>query len=78
MTNPGPDQLINLELCELSAGYGSRRVIENMTMNLYAEEGGKVVGLLGPKASGKSTLIKTIAGVKSPRGGSINLHINGK
>lgn len=43
------------------AGYGRARIIEGLSLALLS--GGKVVGLLGPNASGKSTLLKSVAGV---------------
>ncbi|WP_232958472.1 hypothetical protein [Corynebacterium meridianum] len=50
-----------LELYGFTVGYGRRRVIEDFTATTGA--GGHVVGLLGPNASGKSTLIESIVGI---------------
>ena len=41
-------------------------------LNLTLEEG-KIVGLLGPKGSGKTTFIKTVAGLLTADGGSIEV-----
>ncbi|MDY3126879.1 MAG: ABC transporter ATP-binding protein [Corynebacterium sp.] len=63
--------VISLELSQVGTGYGRTRIVDNLTTSPL--HGGKVVGLLGPNASGKSTLIKTIAGVHPLADGTITL-----
>ncbi|AZA10722.1 ABC transporter ATP-binding protein [Corynebacterium gerontici] len=63
--------MVSLELRNVSVGYGSRVVLEGVSCAPL--EGGKLVGLLGPNACGKSTLIKTIAGVHKSLGGEVLL-----
>lgn len=63
--------MVSLELRNLSVGYGSRVVLEEISCEPL--QGGKLVGLLGPNACGKSTLIKTIAGVHKRLGGEVLL-----
>ncbi|MCP1387434.1 ABC transporter ATP-binding protein [Corynebacterium sp. TA-R-1] len=41
-------------------------------------EEGKVVGLIGPNAAGKSTLVKTIAGIKKPSDGTCSIVVDGR
>lgn len=56
----------------LTKKYISKTVLDNL--NLTIEEG-KVYGLLGPNASGKTTFMKIIAGLSQPTSGK--LEING-
>lgn len=62
-----------LECRELTKRYGSLIALNNVTLTL---ERGKIIGLLGPNASGKTTLIKLINGLITPTAGEIL--INGK
>jgi iron complex transport system ATP-binding protein len=64
---------MTLTISDLTAGYGSKTVLHNVTIG--ALQPGQFVGLIGPNASGKSTLFKTISGLIRPRSGSI--HLNG-
>ncbi|MCS0496763.1 ABC transporter ATP-binding protein [Ancylobacter sp. MQZ15Z-1] len=50
----------------LSAGYGRRRVISDLS--LPAIEGGGVTALIGPNAAGKTTLLRSLAGLVPARG----------
>lgn len=65
------NEATTLHIEDLNTGYGSRNILENFAPQPL--RGGRVVGLLGPNASGKSTLIKTIAGVHLKLGGSVYL-----
>jgi ATP-binding cassette subfamily F protein 3 len=60
-----PDPLLVFE--DLVAGYGTKMVLDKVTASLRA---GDRVGLLGVNGAGKSTFIKTIAGVLAPLGGT--------
>lgn len=58
-----------LECKNLSKSYkGKRAVLSNL--NLSVPEG-RIIGLLGPNGCGKSTLIKTVAGVLQPDSGEV-------
>jgi len=46
----------------------SSSAIDNLTLNI---EQGKITGLIGPDAAGKTTLIRLIAGLLTPTGGEI-------
>ncbi|MDO5722735.1 MAG: ABC transporter ATP-binding protein [Actinomycetaceae bacterium] len=65
---------VKLQIDNATIGYGSHLVLENL--NIPALNGGNVVGLLGPNASGKSTLIKTIAGIHPLTKGKIRIWVN--
>ena len=57
-----------IEIKSLSKNYKSHKVIKNMNVTF---PGGKIIGILGPNSSGKSTLIKMLAGVLQPTTGQI-------
>lgn len=57
-----------LQCQTLTKKYGSTLALNNVSFNL---ERGKIVGLLGPNASGKTTLIKLINGLITPASGQI-------
>lgn len=62
-----------LECHSVAKKYGSVTALNNVSFTL---EKGRIVGLLGPNASGKTTLIKLINGLLTPTNGQIL--INGK
>jgi len=62
---------MTLSISHLSSGYSGRAVLEDI--NVPTIEGGSFVGLIGPNASGKSTLFKTLAGLIKPMSGSIEI-----
>ncbi|MCI5871066.1 MAG: ATP-binding cassette domain-containing protein, partial [Streptococcus sp.] len=49
-----------LQLNGLEKSYGSKLVLKNVNFTI---EAGKIVGLLGPNGSGKTTIIKAINGL---------------
>ena len=59
-----------IELQHVSAGYGSKLVVEDISLALRP---GQVLTLLGPNGSGKSTLLRTIAGLHPMAGGQITV-----
>lgn len=62
-----------LDCLNLYKNYGNVLALNNFNLSL---ESGKIVGLLGPNSSGKTTLIKLIAGLLAPTEGAI--FIDGK
>src|SRR4030095_7917304 len=56
-----PNPLLVLE--DLRAGYGDKVVLEGIGLSLQS---GERIGLLGINGAGKSTFIKTVAGVLAP------------
>ena len=59
---------MTLEVKELTGGYGQVSVLKKETFNV---ESGQVVGLIGLNGAGKSTTIKHIIGLLTPRSGQI-------
>jgi len=57
-----------LKLCNLSIHYGVFQAVKDVDLEVPE---GKVVSLLGSNGSGKSTILKTISGLKSPSQGEI-------
>ncbi|MEM8803360.1 MAG: ABC transporter ATP-binding protein [Pseudomonadota bacterium] len=60
---------MTLNIANLRAGYGRTKVLHDVSVPSI--EGGAFVGLIGPNASGKSTLFKTLAGLITPTAGKI-------
>lgn len=56
---------------KLSKLYGNLVAVDNVS---FTAEAGRVVGLVGPNAAGKSTLIKLIAGFAQPSSGAVLLN----
>ena len=54
----------------LTMRYHSTLALDNLDMNLPQ---GKIVGLLGPNGSGKTTFIKLAAGLLTPSAGQITV-----
>lgn len=59
-----------LVFSDAAVGYGSRAVVEHVDL---AVEAGEVVGLVGPNAAGKSTLLRAVSGSASLLGGSLQI-----
>ena len=60
---------------KLSVSYGRSTIVHSLSFGPL--EGGTVVGLIGPNAAGKSTLVKAIAGIKKPTAGSVTISKGG-
>ena len=52
-----------VELQQVSKSYGGAVALNNVNLKLPA---GKIIGLLGPNGSGKTTMIKIINGLLQP------------
>jgi len=57
-----------LKISALEKAYMSCQALSGVDMTVQA---GQIVGLLGPNASGKTTLLKIVAGLQQPTGGEI-------
>jgi branched-chain amino acid transport system ATP-binding protein len=52
----------------LKAGYGSKQIVFDVDLNVAP---GEVVGIIGHNGAGKSTTLRSIFGMLSPRGGKV-------
>ncbi len=57
-----------LECRELSKNYGTKHALTKFNLTL---DSGKILGLLGPNGSGKTTFIKLVAGLLQESGGQV-------
>ncbi|SDG92420.1 ABC transporter ATP-binding protein [Sulfitobacter delicatus] len=62
-----------LETRELSAGYEKRVILEDVSLTIPA---GKITAIVGGNASGKSTLLRTLARILQPKAGNVLLDGN--
>ncbi len=62
-----------VQLVDLSIGYPGLRLFENLNLDIPA---GQLICFMGPNGIGKSTLIRTIAGLEASLAGSIIFHSN--
>ena len=60
-----------IEVRDVTLAYGRKTVLENISLSIRP---GEMVGLIGPNGCGKSTVIKALSHVISPRSGSIFLN----
>jgi ABC-2 type transport system ATP-binding protein len=59
-----------VQLTNLVKRYGLNKALNGVDLTI---EGGKVVGLLGHNGSGKTTMLKIIAGLRSPSAGTVEV-----
>jgi len=59
-----------LEIRDLTLSYGERVALRDVSLALA---GGELLGVVGPNASGKTSLLRAITGVISPRRGEVRL-----
>lgn len=57
-----------IELIKVSKTYNKRTAIKNISLTLPL---GKIIGIVGENSSGKSTLLKLIAGLSQPTSGTV-------
>jgi len=57
-----------LELQNITINYGATTIVDNLSIFI---DNGEIVSLLGPSGAGKTTILKTIAGLIKPVSGSI-------
>jgi heme exporter protein A len=65
-------EIIRLELVGIEKRYGMRRVLRDFA---FLAEGGEVVGITGANGSGKSTVLKLVAGLLRASKGELTLQI---
>ena len=64
------EEKLLIEIKDLRKVYGSKVALNHVDLKLHA---GKIVGLLGPNASGKTTLIKILNGLLHDYSGSVSI-----
>ncbi|WP_414564497.1 MULTISPECIES: ABC transporter ATP-binding protein [unclassified Anabaena] len=57
-----------IELKGISKSFGSNKVLDNVDLTIYR---GEAVGIIGPSGTGKSTVLRIIAGLMTPDAGEI-------
>ena len=67
--------MMTISAQNLTVNYGSTTILHSLSFDPLGS--GKVVGLIGPNAAGKSTLVKTIAGIKKPSDGTVSVTAGG-
>ncbi|MBE9574552.1 MAG: ABC transporter ATP-binding protein [Proteobacteria bacterium] len=63
--------MVLLEIKSIYSGYGDMEILHGVSMELHHDE---IVTIIGPNASGKSTLLKTIMGYLIPTKGKIRFN----
>jgi ABC-2 type transport system ATP-binding protein len=59
-----------IEVSQLRKSYGERRVLEEVS---FSVEPGEIFGLVGPNGAGKTTTVESIAGIRTPDGGTVRV-----
>jgi zinc transport system ATP-binding protein len=59
-----------IDINDVSFNYGAVPVLEDIFLKIYEDE---FIGIIGPNASGKSTLLKLVLGLLEPDKGSIKI-----
>ena len=59
---------MNFEVTELAVGRGATSVLTGLSFELKA---GELVGLIGPNGSGKTSLLRALAGLDAPQKGQL-------
>ncbi|MGV1766953.1 type I secretion system permease/ATPase [Rhizobium rhizogenes] len=67
---PKPEKTLKVENLHLAAPASKNSIVQNITMELQA---GDSVGVIGPSASGKSTLARGLVGLWPPVAGAVRL-----
>lgn len=64
---------MNLELADITIDYGPRRVMDGVSLSL---NDGETLVVAGANGSGKSSLLRVLAGLQRPTHGSVRYHID--
>lgn len=69
-TETSPPEHVLLRARSLTKKYGKVTALNGMSLDIPA---GKIIGLLGPNGSGKTTFMKIAAGLLTPTGGTVTI-----
>ena len=64
-----------ITLRKVCAGYGGKEVLRDIDLTVYVRD---FLGIIGPNGGGKTTLVKTILGLKKPTSGTLTCYHEGK
>ena len=64
-----------IELQQVTAGYEQKTVLRDITLTVWEKD---FLGIIGPNGGGKTTLLKVILGLLTPRSGSIHFYAKGE
>ncbi|MDC0975174.1 amino acid ABC transporter ATP-binding protein [Candidatus Pelagibacter sp.] len=73
MENIWRRNLSQIEIKSLNAYYDKLHVLKDINLNV---EKGEIVSLIGPSGSGKSSLLKMLVGLLTPKSGEVSLNNN--
>ena len=62
--------MVNLEVEKITLAYGQQSIIKDLSFQLHA---GELLGLVGPNGCGKTSIIKSLSRILTPRSGRILL-----
>ncbi|WIV13306.1 ribosomal protection-like ABC-F family protein [Proteiniborus sp. MB09-C3] len=65
--------MIDISLNEISKYYGANKVLEDITFEIHS---GDRIGLIGKNGTGKTTILKIIAGIENSDGGILSIRKN--
>lgn len=68
---PDPTPKPIIELKGVSKSFGSNVVLDDVDLTIYQ---GEALGIIGPSGTGKSTILRVIAGLLEPDAGEIYVH----
>ncbi|MDD2436740.1 MAG: ABC transporter ATP-binding protein [Massilibacteroides sp.] len=64
-----------IEIRNVSAAYGAKTVLHNISLDIFEKD---FLGIIGPNGGGKTTLLKVILGLLSPRTGQVTFYKSGQ
>lgn len=64
-----------IELQQVTAGYEQKTVLRDISLTVWEKD---FLGIIGPNGGGKTTLLKVILGLLTPRSGSIHFYAKGE
>ena len=64
-----------IQLNRIQVGYDGKQVLRDIDLTVYTHD---FLGVIGPNGGGKTTLIKTILGLKKPMSGTVTFFREGR